>query len=44
MSIIIESCCASVDDVIASEKAGVQRVELNSAIELGGLTPGSGMV
>ena len=35
----IEVCIASVADAVAAEKAGADRLELNQAIELGGLTP-----
>ncbi len=42
--ILLEVCCGSVDDVIESEKAGADRVELNSAIFFGGLTPTLGAV
>jgi len=40
----IEICCGSVDDVIAAASAGVHRIEFNSALELGGLTPSLGMM
>lgn len=40
--IVIEICCGGVDDVIASIKGGAHRVELNAALELGGLTPSLG--
>ncbi len=36
---IIEVCCGSVDDVIQSKEAGADRVELNSNLFHGGLTP-----
>ena len=39
MKTIIEICCGSVEDVINAEKAGADRVEFNSALYLGGLTP-----
>lgn len=39
MKNIIEICCGSVEDVINAEKAGADRVEFNSALYLGGLTP-----
>ena len=42
--ILLEVCCGSVDDVIESEKAGADRVELNSGIFFGGLTPTLGAV
>lgn len=35
----IEICCGSADDVIESAKAGADRVELNSNLFHGGLTP-----
>ena len=40
----IEICCGSVDDVVAAASAGVHRIEFNSALELGGLTPSLGML
>ena len=39
MKKIIEVCCGSVEDVINAEKGGADRVEFNSALYLGGLTP-----
>lgn len=36
---LVEVCCGSADDVIESNKAGADRVELNSSLFLGGLTP-----
>lgn len=38
----IEICCGSADDVIQAAHAGADRVELNSALFLGGLTPSVG--
>jgi copper homeostasis protein len=35
----IEICCASAADALAAKEGGADRIELNSAIELGGLTP-----
>ena len=40
--IVIEICCGSYEDVIASKQAGAHRAELNSALFLGGLTPSLG--
>jgi len=37
--IAIEICCGSLEDVVIAESAGADRVELNSALFLGGLTP-----
>ena len=37
--VLIEVCCGSADDVIESYKAGADRVELNSDLFHGGLTP-----
>ncbi len=37
--ILLEIVCASVDDVIAAEHGGADRIELCSAMPLGGLTP-----
>lgn len=42
--ILIEVCCGSVDDAVEAEKGGADRVELNSAIFLGGLTPSLGAI
>ena len=38
----IEICCGSYEDAAAAKLAGVDRVELNSALFLGGLTPSLG--
>ena len=38
----LEVCCGSVDDVLEAERGGADRVELNSALFLGGLTPSIG--
>ena len=39
---LIEACCGSADDVIQAAQGGADRVELNSALFLGGLTPTPG--
>ncbi len=41
-NITIEICAGSLDDAIAAEKAGAERIELNSSLFLGGLTPSLG--
>ena len=40
--IIMEICCGSLEDAVIAEAAGADRVELNSAMFLGGLTPSLG--
>lgn len=40
--VLLEVCCASADDVIEAYKAGADRVELNSSLFHGGLTPSIG--
>ncbi len=35
----VEICCGSYEDALASYKGGAKRIELNSALYLGGLTP-----
>lgn len=40
--ILVEVCCGSADDVIEAWKAGADRVELNSNLFHGGLTPTAG--
>lgn len=40
--ILFEVCCGSLEDVITAEKNGAHRVELNSSLFLGGLTPSLG--
>ena len=39
MNKIIEICCGSYEDALAAYRAGAKRIELNSALYLGGLTP-----
>ena len=38
-NIKIEICCGNIDDVIGAAKFPIDRIELNSGMELGGLTP-----
>lgn len=39
---LIEVCCGSIEDVALASQFPVDRIELNSALELGGLTPSMG--
>lgn len=41
---VLEICAASLDDVLVAQQAGATRIELNSAITLGGLTPSMGLL
>lgn len=40
--ITLEICCGSAVDAVAAERGGADRIELNSALSLGGLTPDIG--
>lgn len=42
MNKIIETCCGSYEDALAAYRGGAKRIELNSALHLGGLTPSLG--
>ena len=40
----LEICCGSYQDCLAAQKGGASRIELNSALYLGGLTPNAATV
>lgn len=42
MAVLYEVCCGSADDALQAAAGGADRVELNSALFLGGLTPSLG--
>jgi copper homeostasis protein len=44
MPVLIEVCCGSVDDALEAQAGGAGRVELNSSLFFGGLTPSVGSV
>lgn len=42
--ILLEVCVASAEDALTAYRAGADRLELNTALELGGLTPSAGLL
>lgn len=42
MKRILEICCGSYNDALSADRAGADRIELNCALNLGGLTPSFG--
>ncbi|MBN1815717.1 MAG: copper homeostasis protein CutC [Sedimentisphaerales bacterium] len=43
-NVFLEVCCASVEDAMEAQHGGAQRVELNSSMFFGGLTPSPGSI
>lgn len=41
-AITVEICCGGYEDALQATKGGAQRIELNSGLYMGGLTPGIG--
>jgi copper homeostasis protein len=44
VGVLVEVCCGSVEDGIEAEAGGADRIELNSSLFFGGLTPSIGTV
>jgi copper homeostasis protein len=44
MGILVEVCCGSVEDGIEAQAGGADRIELNSSLFFGGLTPSIGTI
>ena len=42
MEKVVEICCGGYEDALAAYRGGAKRIELNSALYLGGLTPSVG--
>ncbi len=43
-NVLLEICCGSIDDAVEAERGGADRIELCSALFLGGLTPSIGTI
>lgn len=41
---LLELCCGGIDDVLLASRHGVERIELNSGLALGGLTPSAALL
>lgn len=44
MKVLIEACCGSVEEAVAAEQAGADRIELCAGLPTGGVTPSIGMI
>ncbi|HOY40075.1 MAG TPA: copper homeostasis protein CutC [Bacteroidales bacterium] len=44
MPVLVEVCLESVQSAVIAEKAGAHRIELCSALDLGGITPSQGLI
>ncbi len=44
MEVLLEACCASVEEAFAADEAGIDRIELCAALPTGGVTPSIGML
>jgi copper homeostasis protein len=44
MKVVIEACCGSVEEAVAADLAGADRIELCAGLPTGGVTPSLGML